>query len=479
MLKMSRGMQANQKLGVQLKRHNALCRWVLAALLVLVPTLVQADLSQGTSIAALPELDSRYQELSDEAFHALIKGKPSSGVEMTPEALAEMLLSGQPTIDKILLIRANIQVVLKHINGPYTKDILNFLYDNNDTATIKALTDHLKQRGTPSTIMTNYFLLAKYYNSRSNWKGVRAALSGLDLKELAELDQHYYHLLMGYALQQIKEHRKAYKYYQQIPKTSPYYAHAKLNEGTAYLRQGWWTEAHIEFNRAIQSLVGPADQQFRDRLLVVLGFSQLHNEFYRDARETLRKVTLNSAYTNKALMGLGLAAAYQEDFAGSINAFRILSTKPSQDISVDEAVLLLAKAYEETKDTASASLAYQHALAYYTEKTLLLNSLVTELDRSQSSQVASVIQSFNERSPALFGKQEFVPPFFIANYHLLISIQNQPLSGAIKARVDSLQIRYQNQLKAMVRENLELRLAIINSYLSQAKFGVAKLYDKP
>lgn len=453
--------------------------WSLAAPEFAIATPLSNENRQQQAFAALPELDSRFQEALDAYLRQQIKAvsnKPSNQ-KLLFLALLDFIQGADKPLDKLVAIRLNMVRVLENLQHPRIFELLDFLYLKNDTAAIKRISDAIKQTGSPSFRATNYFLLAKYYNSRGNWKGVKAALANLDVNELSLADQHYYYLLMGFALQQLKEHRQGYLYYRKIPAESPYYAHAKLNEGTAYLRQGWWTEAQIEIKHALASTQSSSDQNFKDRLYTVLGYLQLHYEFYRDARESLRNVSINGQYTNKALMGLGLSAAYQKDYDGAINAFKILSEKTSHDLNVDEVKLLLPKAYEEIADFGMATSAYQNAIAYYNSRLLKIEKILSDLDKTPKSALGDALRELDFSELEIYGKPHYIPMYFYDNYQLIVAMQTKPLDADTIKTVDQLQSRYQTQLKMMVRDNIKLRKAIINSYLSQAKFGMANLYD--
>lgn len=423
-------------------------------------------------------VDTQYQEFIDRFLQLYQKKNPQQPVSEI-ETLAQKV-AGLGPVEALAAIRANLEVMRRSTSKAQFDSLLHFLYQTNDTATVQVLTEHLKKAGDPAALSRNYFLLAKYYEERQNWQAVQGALSRIDVRNLPIGDSHYYQLLMGYSLQNLKEHRKSLQYYQKIPKESPYFAHAKLNEGTANLRQGWWTEAHMEFERAIEFLTEHArDEVLRNRLLVVLGYSQLHYEFYRDARNTLRKVAVSSASANKALMGIGLAAAYQKDFVGAANAFRLLTEKPVADLSVDEAFLLLPYAHEETGNTEAAGSAYQNAIGHYQRKMDELFKLQNRVLSAGRNQLLEVIQEAEGRADEVFGGATGIPVYMQTNFKNLIQMQMLVGEPDLEKAAQDLLQRYQNHLQNITAQNIEARRAMLNSYLSQAKFGMAKLYDAP
>jgi hypothetical protein len=455
---------------------------LLIALWGLTPgaAIAQAEVKAGQAVTAkeFDALDTQYQEFLNQFFQQHLKKNPQQPVAGIESLVLRVRAAG--LVDALAVIRANLDMARQNTATKEFDFLLNFLYQVNDTASIQVLTEHLKKLGDSAVLSRNYFLLAKYYEERQNWQAVQGALSRIDVRNLSVGDNHYYQLLMGYAMQNLKEHRKSLQYYQQIPKDSPYFAHAKLNEGSANLRQGWWTEAHMEFERAIQFLTDhPRDETLRNRLLVVLGYSQLHYEFYRDARNTLRKVAVDSDSTNKALMGIGLAAAYQKDFVGAANAFRLLTEKPVADLSVDEAFLLLPYAHEETGNRDAAGLAYQKAVDHYQRKIDDLLHLQNRILGVSQNNLLKEIRDTEARAAEVFGGATGIPAYMQRNFDNLM--QMQPLAGepGLEKTARDLRQRYQNQLQKLTAQNIEARRAMLNSYLSQAKFGMAKLYDAP
>lgn len=423
-------------------------------------------------------VDLAYQEFADRWFTLAAKKNPPAAAASLGELAAQVRIAD--SIRGTALIRSNMELLRGAPGKGEFAELLAYLYEVNDTATVQQLTEHLKTAGDAAALSRNYFLLAQYYERRENWQGVQGALSKVDVRELDAGDRHYYPLLMGYALQNLKDHRKSLQYYQQIPGNSPYFAYAKLNEGTANLRQGWWTEAHLEFERAIQFLTDNArDESLRNRLLVVLGYSQLHYEFYRDARNTLRKVAVTSDSANKALMGIGLAAAYQKDFVGAANAFRLLTEKPAADLSVDEAFLLLPYAQVETGDRAAAGLAYQKAIDHYQRKLEELQRLQNGVLKADQDQLLKNIGAAETRATELFGGTSTVPGYLQKNFANLLRMPPLPGETGLEKTAWDLRQRYQAHLRDVTAQNIGARRAILDSYLSQAKFGMAKLYDTP
>ncbi|MCR6653192.1 MAG: hypothetical protein NVV73_17635 [Cellvibrionaceae bacterium] len=426
----------------------------------------------------LEAADQRYQEFVDLFLREYLKKYPASAVNNIDDLVHKV--SSVSTLEALAAIRTNQSLLLQNTTKKEFTTLLEYVYRHNDTATVQTLAEGLKNQRDSAALSGHYFLLAKYYESRQNWKGVQAALGKVDVRELSAADTHYYHLLMGFTLQNLKQHRKALISYQQIPPSSPYFSHVKLNEGTAFLRQGWWTEAHIEFEKAIKSLDQTGQNpELRNRILVVLGYSQLNYEFYRDARDTFRKVALNSGSMNKALMGIGLAAAYQKDFAGAANAFSLLAEKTPADLSVDEAYLLLPTAQVEAKDGAGAATSYQAAIRHYENKIRELANFQQKLRTSSFDSSLNLIRELEAKAAEIYAAQEGTLNFLLTNYQDLLAMREASSTLGLTAQYSALQADYKKLLEGITLQKIDARIEVLNSYLSQAKFGMAQLYDKP
>ena len=465
--------------------------WANIALLVcltiaslLSPRLGGAEESQK-EINELSEkmlnLDDKFQVVSDAFYNIFSKSIPVGKWDInSAEFPAELsALPGENIILIIANIRKNLESVCKSYAAPNFSIVVPLLYLNNETSTLKKLTDCLKAKSDAVAKAENYFHLAQYYYARKQWTGVKAALDQVNRKDLSVRDAQYADLLLGYALQEQKKHRDAVKIYKRIPPSSPYYAFAKLNEGIGYLRQGWWSEAHAEFKTAIASIKSQQNEELKNRILVVLGYSQLDYEFYRDARSSLRNVSLMSQYTNKALMGLGLAAAYQEDYKGAINAFSRLANNTQSDLSVDEAFLLVPSTYEELGDYNQSADSYLKAIEYYKNRINTLNAARADLDRSNNVSVPSLLEQLDARADELYGAKNLIPKYIVNNYSMLLAFKDFATNAETRKNIETLEQEYNRVLKALVLKNIGLRESILNSYLSQAKYGVAKLYDQP
>ena len=451
-------------------------RLIICALLSLWVSLATVQTFADANLSAL---DDQFQEFNFRFYKQYIQKNPVTQFD-TMAALSKRVktLAKTDPIQATAILVANRDLLQENYRSNQFADMLALLYEHNATATIRDITQFLNQNANRLGRSVNYFLLAKYYNERGNWKGVKAALAQVDVKHLQEGDNDFYYVMQGYALQGIKSHRDALEQYKLIPLDSPYYHHAQLNLGTALLKQGWWTDAHEAFKQAIQHKSQYKEAEFNDRTYTVLGYSQLHHEFYRDAAKTFSKVNLESRHVNKALMGIGLCSAYQEQFNKAKNAFTLLAKKTPKDHNVDEAHILLPFTYEEMKQQKRATNAYRDAVSYFQKRLQEVELAQAQLLASRGEGIPDTLKSLEAKAAELYGKPQLIPAYFLRNYRLLSQMQTPSKSIGLSNPYSTLLSDYEVALKKQVNQNLTSRREMLNSYLSQAKFGVAKLYDK-
>lgn len=447
--------------------------------LFMLPVHASAETANNPLREKLSVLDEQFQVLSKIFYETYSPAKSLKALSKLTDLPADM--GAIPTSKKIDII-SRIKKHTATVCGQYTSakfsDVLQLLYSANETATLRALSDCINHQGDGVAKTENYFYLAKYYYARENWPGVFGSLKKINPKDLSVSDADYVFLLEGYALQAKKKHRDAAKLYKKVPVSSAYYAHAKLNQGLAYLRQGWWSDAYRELELAITHSKNKEAKEFHNRTLVVLGFAQLNSEFYRHARDTLRRVSLSSAYTNKALLGLGVAAAYQKDYPAALNAFNRLASGSVADLNLDESFLLVPHTHEELGDLKQAEVAYRRAIGHYIARLKSLNN-EKRLIENTSGVSLKLLESLNKNSAQLYGAKYSTPTYILGNYRMLIAFTGLVKNPEIAKRLKELKLGYEQVMKSLILDKLLLRESILTRYLSHAKYGVARLYDKP
>lgn len=310
---------------------------------------------------------------------------------------------------------------------------------------------------------------ARYYADNALWDQAIQQLSAIAINNLlAPLEADHAYLIYGLALQGKKQHRESVDYYRRVSKDSPHYRLAQLNTALAYIRQDWWTDAEMAIDLALSSQTNQPDD-ISDRLHTVLGFSQIQYGFYRRARDSFRNVRVDGAHANRALLGLGLSALHQNDVVAALNAFDHLKAGDRNDLSVAEAYLLSAYSLSQIRKTASASASYAEAIAFYQQ-------YISRIEQQTKSLDASAV--FNHQS--MMSVSAMSAP---ADANLIfVWLQRLELLDVLSAQSDSPKIEalrreVSHALNQHAKEALSRRQKILESYLNQAHFGLATLYD--
>lgn len=380
----------------------------------------------------------------------------------------------------VLLIFNNLALVEKHINSRAAIRVIAILLEANEWRTATQLLALARQESDRAVVSNMSFAFARQHFYRGRWREARNMLAEIE-RDLPQEDLHHALLMQGIAAQKLQEHRQAIDIYGKIPPSSRHYHAAQVNLAVANIRQDWWTDGHEIINRLLQARPGSGRDSETDRLYTLLGYSFLQQQYYRNAREAFRNVSRNSAYTNRALLGIALCAANQEDYIGALNAVRILKDSTQLDLPVDEAHLLTAYFYEKLQQFTTASAGYSDAIAYYEQRINRLTGLnVSEAD------IALRITHKQDDSRISVGKElldlgGLLPAAFFDNLRQLWSYQaymdalHEP---ALQREFTALQDAYQQLLSEAVREALRVRENHLTSYMNQARFGLARMHDK-
>lgn len=257
--------------------------------------------------------------------------------------------------------------------------MIKLLLDNNALINAQTLIKAINRHGDYIVNAQLNYLLADFYFQRKAWPTVLTYLKD-NINELPIEQYHHALLITGIALQKQGKHHRAIKSYEKVAVGTKYYAAAQFNMALANIRQGWWTDGHQIISQLLASKQTTGQEKALNRLYITLGYSLLNQAYYRNARKTFQLVGLNSRYSNQALLGIALTAAYQGDYIGALNATRFLKEKQKDkqqdDLPIDESYLLMPFFYEKSQRLATASLGYSQAVSYYQDKISTLTQLI-------------------------------------------------------------------------------------------------------
>lgn len=442
-----------------------------------------SPLSYAISDSEFQILDREYQTIAASIYTSLSNNFSScrTRVNSLKQLNLELkkIANTKNNIVGICLIQNNLPIIQENIDSKDVFPIVKFLLDNNNLLLAKKVLTYAKNEGDKSLVSNISFIFSQYYLKRKNWNKVLQHTQGT-YSDLTSDNADLARLYNGVSLQHKKKHREAINIYSKIPKSSKYYPAAKLNIATAYIRQDWWTDAHININEILKNKKIITNKEMNNRLYLVLGYSLLQKEFYRDSREAFRNIEIGSEYFNKALLGIALTATNQEDYIGALNAVNILKSKKTYDLSVDESHLLLPYIYEKLNQNMTASASYTKAQSFYEERikritaikksALLTTNIQNKLKNKTQIKIEDSIIDLSEHLPADF-LINLVQLDILSNYMAHIN------NARLKNKFTSLKAKYKNSLSKSFNSILEQRITHLKSYLNQSRFGLARLFD--
>ncbi len=435
--------------------------------------------AQKTAIQDINKLEADFK-ITSSSFYSDFAGKNAGKTQIEPNIdqllinINKLVLADEP-VKAIQLIYFNRKTVDDNLDTKAVVSIIELLLHNNEWNFANRLYQDLLDEGDDSLAAPVHFLFAKYYAERNQWKQVIKLLNGI-YSELSEENTAYAYLLNGSALQHLKKHRQAVASYNKIPKTSEYYSYAQLNTAIANIRQGWWTDAQSKIKNLLKLTNKTNKDEMTNRLYLIMGYALLQRELFRDARAAFRHISLDSRYTNRALLGVGLTATSQGDYIGGLNALTILKDKKTYDLSVDESYLLIPYVYEKLQQEMTVSTSYTEAMNYYQRRINSLKKIAKKHnDFSKLVFNDGTLSLIIENNSFDYGRS--FPESFLTNYKQLRKFETLAKNVKIKNRISKLISKYDDVYQKVISQLANQRIEYIKSYLNQSRYGLARLYD--
>ena len=441
------------------------------------------DETQDISAQTFYTIDKKHQSFSSH-FYSLYLHQPMwrssnfNTIKSLETAVKEHSSNNRGILSASLIIKYK-EMINNHYDNMAVFNFLRVLLDQNEWNSAKSLYELIKKEGDSTLISNASYIFSIYYFKRNEWKKTLLYLKGI-INDLPDEDYHHALLMKGISLQRLSSHRESISYYKLILPTSKYYISARLNMAIANIRQGWWTDAHIIIENTLKEPETRKKEEPLNRLYLTLGYSFLNQEYYRNSRGAFRNIGLTSLYTNRALLGISLTASNQEDYIGALRTISLLKNKETFDLAVDESYLLLPYFYEKLQQPSTASAGYLEAVNYYQKRIAGIKTII-------QSDIDPENYPINTKNNTMIniGKNKIIfsskyPDYFIENYLILISykpylnsIDNKKLTEEYRA----LKAEYEATIVEMIRTILGQRIKHLNSYMDQARFGLARLYD--
>jgi len=458
-----------------------LCLLILS-LLVGTPALASDSITAYDKIPQYAQFDNAYTAFSrDFVQHLARSGKYPHGLSIASLAQrARQLHKQRRPAEALALILANQSTIRNNINSKGTIEIAKLLLALNEFSTAKQVLTHVQNEADPSVVSNVQFAFANYYYARNNWHETTELVDKV-VNDLPPADFQRAMLIQGVALQNLKHHRKALAVYARIPRTSPIYIAARINMAVANIRQDWWSDGYTILDALLQEDNINKNKELKDRLNTMIGYTFLQQAYYRNSREAFRRVALKGDYTNRALLGIALDAAYQKDYVGALNAARILRNQPGRALQIDEAHLLLPYFYEKLGQSATASAGYTDAIKYYESRLSTLNSALSQDTAYYLSARLDTERKILDIDGERLDLGEVLPEALFQQSALLLRYHD-PVStlaaSGISAEYSQLQTRLATLLRDTSRELLKQKISYLTDYMNQCRYGLARLYDK-
>ncbi|VAW68063.1 hypothetical protein MNBD_GAMMA09-2395 [hydrothermal vent metagenome] len=453
--------------------------FIVLSIYLLSSSTTFADTEDEKLLKQIKQLETEFKTLSTEFYIQADKGnnnnlKNIDDIDQLFEETSRLTAQGK-SVEAIQLLYINKNTIRDNLDHQAIFTFIALLLHNNEWNLALKLRNAIKEESDISLSATTQFIFAKYHAPRNEWAQVSKALEGT-YTELSPENTVYAYLLKGSALQHLKKHRQAIKAYSKIPPDSHYYIYAQLNTAIANIRQGWWTDARTTINNLLKHTNQGNQDELTNRLYLVLGYALLQREYYRDARDTFRHIALNSRYTNRALLGIGLSATNQGDYVGGLNALSILKEKDMSDLSVEESYLLIPYVYEKLQQELTVISSYSEGMKYYQQRIKTFNKIANQhINYTEISYRKDTNDIIIQNNILDYGKH--FPRSFLSNYQKLIDFSTKNNNKVLRKKVKNLMKKHDNLLQGIIGELMQERIAYLKSYLNQSRYGLARMYD--
>lgn len=435
-------------------------------------------------INALIESTNQKHQLFSAHFQALLLTRPQWPSEKYKQinpllAAVKKYTDKNDNIHAVHIILANIDTLNKNYDNQHIFYLIQVLLDQNNTKTANALFELINDEGDQALISNIAYIFAQFSFKQKKWEKTLRLLDGA-MSDLPGENHHHALLMQGISLQKLGKHREALPHYEKIKPASTYYLSARLNMAIANIKRGWWTDGHILIQDAVKSAEALKQEEALNRLYLTLGYSLLKQQYYRDARNFFRHIGIDSSFANRALLGITLTAANQNDYVGALSTARILKNKQTYDLPVDESYLLMPYFYEQLQQSATASAGYLEAINYYQKRIADIQSVINTEINLKNHPITIDINTTLEISNNPVNFSYAYPDYFLENYLKLQSYKKHiALIGNknIKMEYEQLINEYKSIIVKMIHRILKKRIEQLDSYMGQSRFGLARLYD--
>ena len=226
--------------------------------------------------------------------------------------------------------------------------------------------DELLENNRPQGVKdAAWYYLSKIRYRNNNWETAQSAIDMVGDAPEQWLKEEVDALRVNIMIRQDRL-EDAGRFLTDNPLNATWQPYINYNMGSAWSRRD-------NFNNAIRYYNLLASEYFEthehrglfDKAMTAAGYLYLFEEEYRLAMGRFSKVRLNSALSNRALLGLGWAASELEEYQEALRPWKHLADSSLIDENTQEALLAVPFAYERLEANSLALENYQRAERRY------------------------------------------------------------------------------------------------------------------
>ena len=224
-----------------------------------------------------------------------------------------------------------------------------------------------------------WFYLAKIRYNNNNWESAQAAIDKVGSDPEPVLKEEIDALRVNIMIRQDRL-EDAGVFLSNTPLNSAWQPYINFNLGSAWTRRENYNAA-IRYYNLLGAEYFSTDEHraLFDKAMTAAGYLYLLEEEYRLAIRRFTKVRLNSALSNRALLGYGWAASELGDYQEALKPWQHLADSSFVDENSQEALLAVPFAYERLNANSLALENYQLAEKKYTLELQKLDDVIDSL----------------------------------------------------------------------------------------------------
>ena len=341
----------------------------LAALALLLPGANQAE---TTSLVLFDEMDTGPMELGIEEHRYLSFG----GIIFD--------YYSDRRFGSLTSLLVNRETGLFNEDTEYAELLLGDLYvDFGLAPEAEEIFDRLLQRDILAQTRAETWLHKASLDYRSgNIDSAIRILEGPHMRALRDEVQSRRRLMLANAYMQQEKFSEAMKHLNEVPSGGSAIAYATYNMGVAQIRTGAIDEGIRVLMRAVNLPTGDEEiNALKDRAALAIGLTELQRGNPTQARNALLRVRADGPFSNEALMALGLANYERGEPRSALPLWLELVRRDHGHTSVQEALMLAPRAYEDLGAIPQALAGYQYAAESFRRELREVELAIRNIDR--------------------------------------------------------------------------------------------------